>query len=577
MNTKFKMALLATALSVAGHAGAETYRVIVKPVAQFKSASVSSVGVSERSARQSGLHVHKSKALFGNIVALEVEADSREAAVKALKSSGAFSEVAPDIRIQTSRDRPLRAADAASDQDFPDDPYFNDQLAFFGVPGQSYRGLSYDYGHSILPLMAASAERSPVRIGVIDGGFVRINDINWGTEHLDFIDNDTNPFMLAESFPECENSHGTGVAGAAAAIVNNGAGTAGVVSNAQVFAARALDCGLGYLSDGAYAIAALAGSQFAIFEDDPEASLPALSEPVDIINMSFGAIEAAPAECPFYLTEAIRIANENGVLLVSAAGNESSRLGREDGAYIDMPSMCGEVIGVAATDSTDDLASFSNYGEVDVAFRGDFVPAPAIFDGEEGIGYWEGTSFSSPLVAGVAALMEQKFNGLTYAEFKEALALSAEPYPADSLCVTRGNVCGDGFLNVQALSEALAYMRGDVSASPVLDDSAGCSNDFLTRHLELDYPVCEHYKLNIGEYAFKEGRTVSVYRVDKGADITNLDLTEFEQNVFSSGDPLLMRIQTSFDYYYEVCGPQEQCGQSGTALDVEPPPASCTQ
>ncbi|HEY6946022.1 MAG TPA: S8 family serine peptidase [Candidatus Acidoferrum sp.] len=119
----------------------------------------------------------------------------------------------------------------------------------------------------------------------------------------------------------------------------------------------------------------------------------AVRNKANVVNMSFDLSYSSPA-----LSQAISYANKSGVVLVAAAGNESTS------ARVYPAALSSSVMGIASTSDWDSRSSFSNYGSADV-----WVAAP----GENVIstypggtyGSESGTSFSSPLVAGTVALM----------------------------------------------------------------------------------------------------------------------------------------------------------------------------
>jgi subtilisin family serine protease len=112
-----------------------------------------------------------------------------------------------------------------------------------------------------------------------------------------------------------------------------------------------------------------------------------------VINMSFSSRVASPA-----LTAAIQYADSNRVIAISSAGNE----GRELRVY---PASSG-AIGVASTNHADLRSSFSNYGEGSAKTAAPGEALITSYPGGNYAGVW-GTSFSSALVSGTAALIVQ--------------------------------------------------------------------------------------------------------------------------------------------------------------------------
>ncbi|MBL8229345.1 MAG: S8 family serine peptidase [Bryobacterales bacterium] len=127
-----------------------------------------------------------------------------------------------------------------------------------------------------------------------------------------------------------------------------------------------------------------------------------------VINMSF-TIEQPSDE----FTRAINYASGRGSICVGAAGNA----GRQTVVF---PAGYHNVLGVASTTSTDTRSAFSNFGAALVSLA---APGEGIITSYPGGGYvsvW-GTSFSTPLVAGAIALMEQIRPGTTYSQAERSL------------------------------------------------------------------------------------------------------------------------------------------------------------
>jgi len=182
-------------------------------------------------------------------------------------------------------------------------------------------------------------------------------------------------FSASDNSPDDDYGHGTAVAGMAAAGLN-GVGTVGVAPQVTIMPLRA--CSPGCPISTLVAAVAYARNNGA-----------------DIINMSLGGTG------PYFEPLRDEIASSPAVVVTAAAGNTASNTDPNPffPAGFDLPN----ILSVASTDDSDQLSDFSSYGAVtvDLAAPGDSVLTTSI-------GGWanaSGTSFSAPLVAGVAGLV----------------------------------------------------------------------------------------------------------------------------------------------------------------------------
>ncbi|GIF03680.1 S8 family serine peptidase [Actinoplanes siamensis] len=195
------------------------------------------------------------------------------------------------------------------------------------------------------------------------------------------------------------HGHGTHVAGTIGAVTGNTIGVSAVAPDTRILPVRVLgDDGSGYMSDTA------------------EGIVWAADHGAQVINMSLGATTQVGA-----VSNAVAYARDKGVTVVAAAGNE-----RGAGSPVSYPAADAGVVAVAATDSSDQVASYSNAGGyVDVAAPGSGIVST--YPSALGRSYasMSGTSMAAPHVAALAALLEAAHPGLGPDRIEQAIETSA--------------------------------------------------------------------------------------------------------------------------------------------------------
>ena len=166
----------------------------------------------------------------------------------------------------------------------------------------------------------------------------------------------------------------------------------------------------------------------------------AIQRGADVINLSLGLDVDSDV-----MKEAIDDAHDAGILVVSAAGNA--------GAYNNehFPARLSRVASVASTDSLDLKSGFSNWSShVSMSAPGDGILSTYL---DHGYATWSGTSFSTPMISGAAALWLQAHPAAspdeTIDEIEEsAFALAHESRPYEGKM-------GEGRLDLAALFQVV--------------------------------------------------------------------------------------------------------------------------
>ena len=251
----------------------------------------------------------------------------------------------------------------------PNDPSFSQQWGPQKVKAPAAWDITTGSNSVIVAVIDTGVSAHPDLTGKILPGY-------------DFANNDNNP---TDDF--APTGHGTKVAGIIGADTNNAVGMAGLSWQSPILPVKVCDtsgnCPDDIISSGI------------IYATDQGAK---------VINISLG--DSAPSST---LENAVNYAWNKGVVVVAAAGNNGSSPTTNQVLY---PAAYPNVVAVGATSQDDPLfgndqrASYSSYGSaLDIVAPGDFIYSTN-YSGSYTSG--SGTSFSSPHVAGAAALLWAK-------------------------------------------------------------------------------------------------------------------------------------------------------------------------
>ncbi len=287
--------------------------------------------------------------------------------------------------------------------------------------------------------------------------------------------------FVSDSSPGCSNvtngfinddiGHGTFVAGVIAAAAN-GTGMVGVARNVRIMPVKVLDCyGAGD------SVATARGIEYAVHNG------------ARVVNLSLGGLQEAQV-----ITDAVAHATSAGVIVVAATGNGG-------GPGVAFPARIPQVlaVGAAALSNPDRRAAFSNWGpEVDVVAVGEgvvgtlpqsrcFVLLPCLSEGPYAVG--NGTSFSTPQVSGLAALMLSARRDLTPGQITDIIKSTATALPPGDA----PGWSGAGRVNMVAALRAVKSNQpvGDPCTIQSVTDgeSFTCTTGRQVRMLQLDAPL----------------------------------------------------------------------------------------
>ena len=287
------------------------------------------------------------------------------------------------------------------------------------IPNDTHWSLQYGPQITAMPFAwDITTGDGAVTVGVIDSGIPLVQFTN-NMSHED-LDN-AQRILLGQNFSFDDpdeglrdlNGHGTHVTGILSAESNNNTGIAGSSWGSQILVVK-------------------------FFDQFEEGTIPnffnavqfAVNMGVDIINFSGGAM----ADPNNTIRDAVQLADNNGVLLVVAAGNYHQQFNPD--RIVEFPAAYStqfdNVIAVSATNSNDEVPFFSSRGpEVNVSAPGDNIFSTTPDYSVQGVyqlnyDFASGTSMAAPHVSGTAAMMLSVNPNLTPAQLRNRLEDTAD-------------------------------------------------------------------------------------------------------------------------------------------------------
>ncbi|HUX54230.1 MAG TPA: S8 family peptidase [Williamwhitmania sp.] len=203
------------------------------------------------------------------------------------------------------------------------------------------------------------------------------------------------------------------------------------------------------------------------------------------------------------VSRACSIAASKGILVVDAAGNE----GNHDWKHIDAPADSYGILAVGAVNSNLSPAYFSSHGpsadgriKPEVADLGVNIP---VVDGDGTIRVGNGTSFATPVIAGISACLWQAFPSASAQELRSAIIESSSQYNAPN------NIIGFGIPNMDvAFKLLLSSQDGDKCQNIEIHPNPFFNEIYIT----LSHPTSPTAIVNLYTLEGKEilSQTVSV-------------------------------------------------------------------
>lgn len=309
----------------------------------------------------------------------------------------------------------------------------------------------------------------PIVVGVVDSGCSQHADlapnlcgVDEDCAGYDFADDDFNPF------DDPSPHHGTAVSGIISAVPNNNLGLAGICWGCKIMCLKVVASATGIIQLSSVLQA-----------------LDYLREKkVKISNHSYGSVSYSVPEY-----NAISQLKRDGHLFITASGNNGCDL---DEKNFDSANFCSHpklgyeittvpaaydldnIISVGSIDESGVISTFSNYGNVsvDIFAAGNAIPVLSLYELHSSLALQKGTSFASPLVAGIAALVWSRNPEMLYSDVRDIILSTATKTEAFQNKSTSGGYV-NAFKAVSVVESGLtASLELEVFPPPTADVAA---------------------------------------------------------------------------------------------------------
>ena len=360
--------------------------------------------------------------------------------------------------------------------------------------------------------------------------------------------------------------HGTRVVGVMGALSNNGIGIAGMTWGSWILPVRALGKGGGYDSDIIAGIEWAAGLPV-VNPDGPP--VPPNPFPADIVNLSLGGgTDSCTSSDGAAYESAFRAVTGLGVLVVVSAGNSNGP--------VELPANCSTVVpgvmAVAGLRNVGTKVGYSSFGsQVSVsapagncvATAGDCLRSidtttnlGATTPGENSytneIDSNLGTSFSAPIVSGIAALMKSVNGNLTPAQIIARMQAAVNPFPAgaagvptcpatassgECACPNDGSQCGTGMVDALAAVEAaqkpiaVIVLPSTIGTGSVIDASASVASCNVSAATPAPLSIVSFAWSAVPSSIIVSGASTSRVTIDPAPGTLTLAVTDSAGNV----------------------------------------------